>query len=86
MKTLRKDHIFQPFISDNDFKSSNTDDDIGNNLCVFDVRCQKNLESAQPIKVEVNFSGNVPTGIYGYVLVLTSKLFSTSSDGQGILI
>ena len=43
---------------------------------------QKNLERAQPIKVENKFDAVVPPGIYGHALVLTSKLISISSDGQ----
>ena len=30
----------------------------------------------------MKFSEKVPAGIYGYVLVLTNKLDSISSDGQ----
>ena len=42
-------------------------------LYVFDIRHQKNLESAQPIKVEFKFSENIPAGIYVYASVLTNK-------------
>ena len=79
-RALTKDDNLKPYISDNDFGSSNNGKDIGYNLYVFDIRYQKNLESAQPIKVE--FSENVPAGVYGYALVLTNKLVSISSDGQ----
>ena len=48
----------------------------------FDIRYQKNFESAQPIKVEIKFSDKIPAGIYGYALVLTINLVSISSDGQ----
>ena len=41
---------------------------------------QKNLENGQ-FKMEFNFSENVPAGIYGYILVLTNKLLSKSTDG-----
>ena len=44
---------------------------------------EKNLESAQPIKVKFKFDRVVPVGIYGCALVLTNKLVSMSSDGQG---
>ena len=81
-KALTKDDILQRYISDNDLRSSNDDKDIGYNLCVFDIRYQKNLESAQPIKVEFGFSENIPAGVYGYALVLTNELVGRSSDGQ----
>ena len=55
---------------------------FGYNLYVFDIRYQKNIESAQPIKVEFKFSEDAPAGIYGYALVLTNKLISKSSVGQ----
>ena len=42
----------------------------------------KKLRNAQPFKVGFNFSENIPFGIYGYVLVLTNRLVSMSSDGQ----
>ena len=51
-------------------------------IYVFDIRYQKNFESAQPIKVEFKFDGVIAAGIYGYALVLTNKLISISSDGQ----
>ena len=81
-KALTKDDILQPLISDNDFRSSNDDNDNGYNLYVFDIRYQKNLESAQPIKVEYKFDGVVPAAIYGYPLVLANNSVSVSSDGQ----
>ena len=37
-----KDDILEPYISDNDFRSSNNHNDIGYNLYVFDIRYQKN--------------------------------------------
>ena len=58
-RALTKDDILQPYISDNDFRSSNDGDIIGYSLYVFDIRYQKNLESAQPIKVEFKFDGVV---------------------------
>ena len=81
-KDLTKDDILEPYISDNDFRSSNDGHNIGYNLYIFDIRYQKNFESAQPIKVEFKFDGVVPAGIYGYALVLTNRLISISSDGQ----
>ena len=81
-KALTKDNILQPYISEDDFRSSNEGNNIGYNIYAFDIRYQKNFESSQPIKVEFKFDGVVPAGIYGYALVLTNRLFSISSDGQ----
>ena len=81
-RALKKDDVLQPYISDNDFKSSNDGDNIGYNLYVFDIRYEKKIESSQPIKVEFKVSENAAAGIYGYALVLTNKLKSISSDGQ----
>ena len=75
---LTKDDILQPCISDDDFRSSNDDNDIGYNLYVFDIRYKKNLESAQPIKVEFSISENLPAGLYGYSSVLRNNLVSIS--------
>ena len=81
-KALTKDDILQPYISEDDFTSSNNNNDIGYNIYAFDIRYQKNFENAQPIKVEFKFSENIDAGIYGYALVLTNRLISISSDGQ----
>ena len=81
-RALTKDDILQPYISDNDFRSSNNNNDIGYNLYVFDIRYEKDFENSQSIKVEFKFTGVVPAGIYGYALVLTNKRISISSDGQ----
>ena len=81
-KAPTKDDILQPYTSDNGYRSSNYNNDIGFNLYVFDIRYQKNLENAQPIKVEFKFDGVIPAGINGYALVLTNKRISLSSDGQ----
>ena len=54
-KALTKDDILQPYISEHDFRSSNDGNDIGFNIHSFDIRYQKNFESAQPIKVEFKF-------------------------------
>ena len=81
-RALTKDDLLQLYISDNDFRSSNNINDIRYNLYVFDIRYQKSLEKAQPIKVEFKFSENVPAGIYRYALVLKNKRISISSDGQ----
>ena len=79
---LTKDDILQPYISEDDFRSSNEGNNIGYNGYAFDIRYQKNFENAQPVKVEIKFLENIPAGIYGYALVLTNKLISLSSDGQ----
>ena len=81
-KPLTKDNLLQPYISDDDFRSSNDGNNIGYNIYAFDIRYQKNLESSQPINVEFKFDGVVPAGIYGYALVLTNKLISITGDGQ----
>ena len=81
-RALTKDDILQPYISDEDFRSSNINNVIGYNLYVFHMRYQKDFQNSQPIKVEFKFTGAVPAGIYGYALVLTNKRISISSDGQ----
>ena len=82
-KTLTKDEILQPYISDDNFRTSNAAaNDVGYNLYVFDVRYQKNFTNSQPIKVEFKLDGVVLNDINGYALVLTNKLVSVSSDGQ----
>ena len=81
-KALTKDDILRPYVSEDDFRSPNDDNDIGYNIYGFDIRYQKDFESSRPIKVEFKFDGVVPAGIYGYALVLTNRLISISSDGQ----
>ena len=81
-KARTKDDILQPYISEDDFRSSNDGNDIGYNIYAFDIRYQKNFENSQPVKVEFKFSESLPAGIYGYALVLTNKLISIISDGQ----
>ena len=82
-KALTKDDILQPYISQEDFRTSNVAaNDVGYNLYVFDIRYQKNYTGSQPIKVEFKFDGVVPNKVNGYALVLTNKLVSISSDGQ----
>ena len=82
-KALTKHDILQPYISEEDFRSSNdAANDVGYNLYVFDIRYQKDYTTSQPIKVEFKFNGVVPNDINGYALVLTNKLVSISSDGQ----
>ena len=81
-KALTKDDILLPYISEDDFRSSNEANNIGYNIYVFDIRYQKNFENAQPVKIEFKFSENIAAGIYGYALVLTNRLVSITSDGQ----
>ena len=72
-RALTKHDILQPYISEDDFRSSNNNNDFGYNWYVFDIRYQKKFENLQPIKVEFKFDRVVPAGIYGYALVLTNK-------------
>ena len=81
-RALTKDDILKPYITEDDFRSSNEGNNIGYNIYAFDIRYQKNFENAQPIKVEFKFSENIAAGIYGYALVLTNRLASITSDGQ----
>ena len=82
-RALTKYDILQPYISDDNFRTSNSAaNDVGYNLYVFDIRYQKDFTNSQPIKVEFKFDGVVPNDINGYALVLTNKLISISSDGQ----
>ena len=81
-RALTKDNILQPFISQDDFRSSNDGDNNGYSIHRFDIRYQKNFESGQSVKVEFKLDGVVPAGIYGYALVLTNRLVSISSDEQ----
>ena len=74
-KSLTKDDILQPYISEDDFRSSNEGNNIGFNIYAFDIRYQKNFENSQPATVEFIFSENIPAGIYGYALVLTKNYF-----------
>ena len=81
-KALTKDDILLPYISEDDFRSSNEANNIGYNIYAFDIRYQKNFENAQPVKIEFKFSENIAAGIYGYALVLTNRLVSITNDGQ----
>ena len=84
-RALTKDDILQPYISDNDFRSSNVRaDDTGYNWFIFDIRYQKNFANSQSIKVEFKFDKIVPGNINGYALVLTNKLVSISSDSTDV--
>ena len=79
---LTKDNILQSYKTEDDFESSNDEDNIGYKVHAFDIRIQKSFESSQSVKIEFKFDGAVPAGIYGYALVLANKLVSLSSDGQ----
>ena len=80
---LTKDDIVQPYVSEQDFRSSDARADyFGSILYLFDIRYQKNFTASQPIKVEFKFDGVVLNDVNGYALVLTHKLVSISSDGQ----
>ena len=81
-RVLSKDDILKPYIFDNDFRSNIDGNNIGYKLYVFDIKYQKEIESAQPIKVDFKIDEVVPAGIYGYTLVYANKLLSISNDGQ----
>ena len=82
-RALPKDDILPPYISDDNFRTSNVRvDDVVYNLYVLDIRYQKNFTISQRIKVEFKFNGVVPNDINRYALVLTNKLISISSDDQ----
>ena len=81
-KALTKDDILKPYISEDDFRSSNEGNNIGYNIYTVDIGYQKNFENSQPVKVEFKFSEKNGAGICGYALVLTNRLASTSSDGK----
>ena len=82
-RALTIDNVLQPYISDDDFRSSNVRvDDVGYKLYVFDIRYQQKFTASQPIKVKFSFDGVVATDINGYALVLTNKIISISSDGK----
>ena len=83
-EALTKDNILQPYITEDDYRSSNVGDDgneIGYTLHSFDIRYRKIVESGQSVKVEFNFDGVIPAGTYGYALVPTNRLISIRSDG-----
>ena len=72
-RALTKDDILQPYITQDDFRSSNEGDNNGYNIHCFDIRYQKNYESGQSVKVEFKFDGVVAGGLYGYVLLSTNR-------------
>ena len=48
-KALTKDNIFQPYITEDDFRWSNDGDVIGFNIHAFDIQYQKFFESGQSV-------------------------------------
>ena len=84
-RALTRDDNLPAFMSDDDFRSSNTRFvELGYNLIVFDIRYQQNFTASRAIKGEIKFDGNVFNDMNGYALVVTSKLVSMSRDGQRI--
>ena len=81
-RSLTKNDILEPYISEHDFRSNNNDDNIGYNIHLFEKTYQNSFESAQPVILEFKFSENIPPGIYCYSLLLTNRLVNISSDGQ----
>ena len=80
---LSKYDILQPYISDDDFRSSNVRVvAIGYTLYVFDIQYQQSLTFSQPFKVDFNFYGIVPNEINGHALLLKNKMVCVNSDGQ----
>ena len=49
-KAHTKDIILQPYISEDDFRSSNDGDNIGYNIHSFDIRYQKKLKVVNRLK------------------------------------
>ena len=71
-QALTKDDILKAYISYHDSRSTKFNDageddkTVGYVLYIFDIRNQKNLEGALPLKLEIKFTEEVPAGIYGY--------------------
>ena len=84
-KSLTKDNIIKPYISEDYFRSDNNGDNIGYNIHVFEIRYQENYQSGQSIKIDFKSDKIVPAGVFGYALVLTNRLVNISSDGQRML-
>ena len=49
-KALTKDDILQPYISEDDFRSSNDDVDFGYNIHCFDIRYQNFTKAVNQLK------------------------------------
>ena len=72
---LTKDNVFQTYISDDDFRSSNAGVvELGFILYVFAIRYQQNFTASQPIKVEFKINGFVPNDINGYVFGVNKSI------------
>ena len=87
LRALTEDDILKPHISDQDFRSTNVNaageaTNFGYNLHVFNIRYQKTLEAAPPIRTEFKFFEDVPAVVFAYALVLTKKLVGISNQGQ----
>ena len=50
-KALTRNNILQPYITEDDFGSSNDGDNIAYNIHSFDKRYRKNFESGQSLRV-----------------------------------
>ena len=75
MRALTKDNIFQPYISDDDFRSSNVRaDDVGYTLYVFGIKFQQNFTASLPIKVKFKFDD------VGYTLYVFGIKFQQNSQ------
>ena len=81
-RALIKDNILQPYINEDDSRSSNDGDSIGYKIHAFDIRYQKNFESGRSVKKEFRLDRVVPASIYGTSLVLTNRIIRISSDGH----
>ena len=79
---LAEDKIRQLYASDQGFGSSNHVDDVCYNLHFVDIRYHKSFVAAQTKKVDSTSSECVPASVYRNVILLTSELIPTSSDGQ----
>ena len=80
---LRKNDNTKPYISDQDFRSSNVRvEEVGFNLDVFDMRYHEKFTATQRVNVDFKFDGVVSKVINGYALVLTNELVSICNDGK----
>ena len=60
-RALTKDDIFEPYISDDKFRTSNVRaDDVGYNLYVFDIGYQKILQIPNQLKWNLKLMGLFP--------------------------
>ena len=62
-RALIKDNILQPYISEDDFGSSNDGDNNCDIIQSFDKRYQKNFENCQSVEVEFKFDDVVPANV-----------------------